>query len=49
MTTAFTVHHNEHVSSRSFEEVVSAFESAVDPWKTLDSSATSLNEKCRGV
>jgi len=29
MTTAFTVHHNEHVSSRSFEEVVSAFESAV--------------------
>jgi len=25
----FTVHHNEHVSSRSFEEVVNAFESAV--------------------
>jgi hypothetical protein len=25
----FTVYHNEHVSSRSFEEVVSAFESAV--------------------
>jgi hypothetical protein len=29
MTTTFKVHHNEHVSSRSFEEVVSAFESAV--------------------
>ena len=29
MRTTFTVHHNEHVSSRSFDEVVSAFESAV--------------------
>jgi hypothetical protein len=29
MKTTFTVHHNEHVSSRSFEEVVSAFESVV--------------------
>src|SRR6266699_4243879 len=29
MRTMFTVHHNEHVSSRSFEEVVNAFESAV--------------------
>jgi len=29
MRTTFTVHHNEHVSSRSFEEVVRAFESAV--------------------
>jgi uncharacterized protein (DUF302 family) len=29
MRTTFTIHHNEHVSSRSFEEVVSAFESAV--------------------
>src|SRR5438034_7903377 len=29
MRTTFTVHHNEHVSSRSFEEVVNAFESAV--------------------
>ena len=29
MRTTLTVHHNEHVSSRSFEEVVSAFESAV--------------------
>jgi uncharacterized protein (DUF302 family) len=29
MRTTFTVCHNEHVSSRSFEEVVSAFESAV--------------------
>jgi uncharacterized protein (DUF302 family) len=29
MRTAFTVHHNEHVSSRPFEEVVSAFKSAV--------------------
>ena len=29
MRTMFTVHHNEHVSSRSFGEVVNAFESAV--------------------
>jgi hypothetical protein len=29
MRATFTVHHNEHISSRSFEEVVSAFESAV--------------------
>ena len=29
MRTTFTVHHNEHVSSRSFEEVVSTFEFAV--------------------
>jgi uncharacterized protein (DUF302 family) len=29
MKTTFTVHHNEHVSSRPFEEVVSTFESAV--------------------
>ena len=29
MRTMFTVHHNKHVSSRSFEEVVNAFESAV--------------------
>jgi uncharacterized protein (DUF302 family) len=29
MKTAFTVHHNEHITGRSFEEVVSAFESAV--------------------
>ena len=37
MRTKFTVHHNEHVSSRPFEEVVNAFESAMgDPSKTLD-------------
>jgi len=29
MKTTFTVHHNEHVSTRPFEEVVHAFESAV--------------------
>jgi uncharacterized protein (DUF302 family) len=29
MKTTFIVHHNEHVSSRPFEEVVRAFESAV--------------------
>jgi uncharacterized protein (DUF302 family) len=29
MRTKFTVNHNEHVSTRSFEEVVSVFESAV--------------------
>jgi uncharacterized protein (DUF302 family) len=28
MRTTFTVHHNEHVSSRPFEKVVNAFESA---------------------
>jgi uncharacterized protein (DUF302 family) len=29
MRATFTVHHNEHVSNRPFEEVVNAFESAV--------------------
>jgi uncharacterized protein (DUF302 family) len=29
MKTTFTVHHNEHISSRPFEEVVNVFESAV--------------------
>ena len=29
MKARFTVHHNEHVSSRPFEEVINAFESAV--------------------
>ena len=29
MRTTFTAHHNEHVSSRPFEEVIDAFESAV--------------------
>jgi uncharacterized protein (DUF302 family) len=29
MTSTLTVFHNEHISSRSFEEVVNAFESAV--------------------
>src|SRR5438874_1230787 len=29
MTTRFTVHHNEHVSSRPFQEVINAFDSAV--------------------
>jgi uncharacterized protein (DUF302 family) len=29
MRTTFTVHHNEHVGRRSFEEVTKAFESAV--------------------
>jgi hypothetical protein len=29
MRSRFTVNHNEHVSSRPFEKVVSAFESAV--------------------
>ena len=29
MRSTFTVNHNEHVSNRSFEEVISAFESAV--------------------
>jgi uncharacterized protein (DUF302 family) len=29
MRATFAVHHNEHISSRSFEEVINAFESAV--------------------
>jgi hypothetical protein len=36
MRTAFTVHHNEHVSSRPFEEVVNAFESAVGSVENVD-------------
>ena len=50
MRTMFTVHHNEHVSSRSFEEVVNAFESAVgsveDPGFAV---LVSVNEKRRGI
>ena len=29
MRTTFTVYHNEHVSTRPFDEVINAFESAV--------------------
>src|SRR5438105_2124526 len=29
MRTTFTVHHNEHVTTRPFEEVINAFESVV--------------------
>ena len=36
MRTTFTAHHNEHVSIRSFEEVVGPFESAVGYLGALD-------------
>ena len=35
MRTKLTVHHNEHVSSRSFDEVVRAFEAAVGSVKNI--------------
>ena len=35
MRTTLTVHHNEHVSSRSFDEVVRAFEAAVGSVKNI--------------
>jgi len=36
MRIMFTVHHNEHVSSRSFEEVLTPLSLLWAPWKTLD-------------
>ena len=49
MRTTFTVHHNEHVSSRLFEEVVNAFESAVGSVEDIGSPVISGNEKRRAV
>jgi len=54
MRTTFTVHHNEHVSSRSFDEVVSAFESAMGSvedtrFPTLLASTKSAEEFETGV
>lgn len=45
MRTTFTVDHNEHVSSRSFEEVVAAFESAVGSVKEIGLEALSASTK----
>ena len=45
MRTKFTVHHNEHVSSRSFEEVVRAFESAVGSVEDIGLEALSASTK----
>jgi len=45
MRTTFTVHHNEHISSRSFEEVVSAFESAVGSVEDIGLEALSASTK----
>jgi len=54
MRTTFTVHHNEHASSRSFDEVVSAFESAVGSvedtgFPTLLASTKSAEEFETGI
>jgi len=45
MRTKFTVHHNEHVSSRSFEEVADAFESAVGSVEDIGLEALSASAK----
>jgi uncharacterized protein (DUF302 family) len=45
MRTTLTVHHNEHVSSRSFDEVVSAFESAVGSIENTGLEALSASAK----
>ncbi len=45
MRTNFTVYHNEHVSSRSFEEVVRAFESAVGSVENIGLEALSASTK----
>src|SRR4029077_6298794 len=45
MRTNFTVHHNEHVSSRSFKEVVRAFESAVGSVEDIGLEALSASAK----
>jgi hypothetical protein len=45
MRTKFTVHHNEHVSSRSFKEVVNAFESAVGSLEDIGLEALSASAK----
>ncbi len=45
MRTTFAVHHNEHVSSRSFEEVVSAFESAMGSVEDIGLEALSASTK----
>jgi uncharacterized protein (DUF302 family) len=45
MRTKFTAHHNEHVSNRSFEEVVRVFESAVGSVEDVGLEALSASTK----
>jgi uncharacterized protein (DUF302 family) len=45
MRTTVTVHHNEHVSSRSFDEVVRAFEAAVGSVENIGLEALSASTK----
>jgi uncharacterized protein (DUF302 family) len=45
MKTTLTIHHNEHISSRSFEEVVSAFEAAVGSVENIGLEALSASTK----
>ena len=45
MRTTLTVHHNEHVSSRSFDEVVRAFEPAVGSVENIGLEALSASTK----
>ena len=45
MRSTFTVNHNEHVSSRSFDEVVNAFESAVGSVEDIGIEALSASAK----
>ena len=48
MRTMFTVHHNEHVSIRSFEEVVSTFELAVGSVEDAGFAALLASTKSAG-
>ena len=45
MRTTLTVHHNEHVSSRSFDDVVRAFEGAVGSIESIGLEALSTSAK----
>jgi uncharacterized protein (DUF302 family) len=45
MRAKFTVHHNEHISTRSFDEVVRAFESAVGSIEHIGLEALSASTK----
>jgi uncharacterized protein (DUF302 family) len=45
MRTTLTVHHSEHVSSRSFDEVVRAFEAAVGSIENIGLEALSASAK----
>jgi uncharacterized protein (DUF302 family) len=45
MRTTLTVHHNEHVSSRSFDEVVRAFEAAVGSVENIGLEALAASTK----